>query len=111
MLAKTQVGTQAPPAHLQQSGCDLWSSTLIEWQLGDSDLVILTTAAECLDRLALIREALDRDGIMVTDPSGRQRSHPLLAAEAQVHGILLRAWNQLDLDDSEPPKIGRPSTR
>ena len=102
---------QTPPKYLKASGKDLWTSTLDEWALSDSDLIVLVTACQCADRLTEIRGALDADGIMVTDPSGRQRSHPLLAAESQVHGILLRAWNQLSLDGDEQPKIGRPVTR
>ena len=108
---KKHTSVQAPPSHLQSSGCDLWSSTLTEWSLPDADLVVLATACECLDRLVQIRAALDKDGIVIEDPSGRKRSHPLMAAESQVQGILLRAWNQLDLNDAEPPKVGRPSTR
>ena len=107
----TSVSVQSPPDHLQVPGVELWESTLREWSLTDADIVILTTACECADRLAQIRDALDTDGIVITDPSGRKRSHPLLAAEAQVNGILLRAWNQLDLTDAEPPKVGRPATR
>ena len=102
---------QLPPAHLRAAGCDLWRSTLNDWDLEGADLVVLATACECLDRLEQIRAALDKDGIVLEDPSGRKRSHPLLAAEAQAHGVLLRAWNQLNLTDEEPPRVGRPSTR
>ena len=101
---------QSPPDHLQASGCDLWTSTLIEWSLTDADIVLLLTACECVGRLVQIRDALATDGIVLTDPSGRKRSHPLLAAEAQIQGVLLRAWGQLDLTDAQPPKIGRPMT-
>ena len=103
--------TATPPQHLRTAGCELWASTLHDWDLSDSDLVVLATACECLDRLTDIRAELDMDGICITDPSGRKRSHPLLAAESQCQGILLRAWNQLDLTDAEPPKVGRPVTR
>jgi len=103
--------TTPPPAHLRAAGCELWASTLNDWDLADSDLVVLTTACECLDRLTDIRAELDMDGIVITDPSGRKRGHPLLAAESQAQGILLRAANQLDLSDDEPPKGGRPVTR
>jgi phage terminase small subunit len=102
---------QKPPAHLQSAGRALWTSTLADWQLDDSDLVVLQTAAECLDRLGQIRAALDADGIVLTDPSGRQRAHPLLSSESQIRGVLLRAWHQLGLNDDEGPKIGRPVTR
>ena len=111
LTLKIDQSIQPPPVHLRASGCDLWASTLADWDLADSDLVVLTTACECADRLAEIRTAIDEDGVVITDPSGRVRSHPLLAAESQVHGILLRAWNQLDLTDAEPPKVGRPATR
>ena len=108
---KFRNSVMTPPEHLKAAGKYLWTATMDEWALEDSALIVLATSCQCADRLTEIREALDRDGIMITDPSGRQRSHPLLAAESQVHGILLRAWNQLSLDDDEPPKIGRPVTR
>jgi hypothetical protein len=109
-VTKLKPGT-AIPEHLREFGRELWRSTLDDWDLLDAELVTLCTACECLDRLADIRTALDTDGIVITDPSGRQRSHPLLAAESQTHGVLLRAWGMLDLTDREPSKIGRPSTR
>ena len=105
---KSITGVQVSPSHLKEAGEELWVSTLKEWSLSDSDLVLLVTACECADRLLQIRTALETDGIVITDPSGRKRSHPLLAAESQTQGILLRAWNQLDLSDAEPPKVGRP---
>ena len=101
----------AAPKHLQAPGRDLWLSTVADWDLLDSELVTLSTACETADRLTEIREAISRDGVVITDPSGRVRSHPLLAAESQCHGVLLRAWGMLDLTERELPKIGRPSTR
>jgi hypothetical protein len=63
------------------------------------------------DRTSGTQPLIDADGVVLVDPSGRKRSHPLMAAESQIRGVLLRAWNQLDLTDDEKPKIGRPSTR
>ena len=108
-VTKLKPGT-AIPEHLREFGRELWRSTMADWDLLDSELVTLCTACECLDRLQQIREALDADGIVLEDPSGRKRSHPLLAAEAQTHGVLLRAWGMLALTEREPPKVGRPST-
>lgn len=107
-LKFTAPSVQPPPPHLQAAGRELWASTLTEWTLDDAALVLLTTACECADRLVQIRDAIAEDGVVITDPSDRKRSHPLLAAEAQVHGVLLRAWKQLNLTDEQPPKIGRP---
>ena len=42
---------------------------------------MLTTACECTDRLVQIRAAMDADGIVLTELSGRKDSHPLIAAE------------------------------
>lgn len=109
-LAKLKID-DGIPGHLRDYGRQLWVSTLQDWDLIESERVILLTACECADRLAEIRMALDADGIFITDPSGRKRSHPLLSAESQTHGVLLRAWSMLDLTEREPPKIGRPSTR
>ena len=102
---------QKPPDHLQSPGRSLWSSTLREWSLSDAELKVLCTCCEVTDRLAEIRLQIADDGIVEVDPSGRRRSNPLLAAEAQFHGILLRGMKQLNLTDVTRPKIGRPSTR
>jgi hypothetical protein len=48
---------------------------------------------------------------LITDPSERKRSNPLLTAEAQIMGVQLRAWKMLDLVEREKSKVGRPSTR
>jgi P27 family predicted phage terminase small subunit len=100
----------SPPDHLQESGRDLWASTLSEWELTDADLLVLLTACETVDRLEQIRTSIAKAGVTVRDPSGRVRAHPLLASEAALRGVLLRAWAQLHLDDAPPPKIGRPSS-
>ena len=101
----------SPPSHLQAPGIALWSSTVAEWDLCEADQLVLAAACESVDRLTEIRDAIARDGVTVTDPSGRIRAHPLMASEAALRGVLLRAWAQLHLDDSEPPKVGRPVTR
>ena len=101
----------SPPDHLQSSGRALWSSTLADWNLQSSELVTLALACECKDRLAEIREQIAAEGILITDPSERKRSNPLLAAEAQIMGVQLRAWKMLDLVERVKPKVGRPSTR
>ena len=103
--------TQTPPEHLRSAGRDLWSATLAAWSLTDAELRTLQTACECCDRLQDIREAIDTDGACITDPSGRQRAHPLIASESATQGVLLRAWAMLGLSDEEKPKIGRPPTR
>jgi P27 family predicted phage terminase small subunit len=110
-LKISNISIQKPPPHLHSAGRSLWQSTLKEWSLTDADLTVLQTASEAVDRLVEIREAIDADGVVIVDPSGRQRAHPLLAVEQSIRGILLRAWSQLKLTDEEPPKIGRPSTR
>jgi P27 family predicted phage terminase small subunit len=101
-------GLPLPPDHLQSPGRDLWTATLTEWQLTAADLLVLQLACETVDRLSQIQISIDKAGVTVRDPSGRIRAHPLMAAEAALRGVLLRAWAQLHLDDSEPPKIGRP---
>jgi hypothetical protein len=72
---------QTQPPYLQAAGRELWASTLREWDLADAHLVVLTTACECTDRLVQIRAAMDADGSVLTELSGRKHSHPLIAAE------------------------------
>ena len=110
-LKFTRHDLPSPPDHLQSSGRALWSSTVADWNLQESELVTLATACACADRLAEIREQIEAEGVLITDPSERKRSNPLLAAEAQIMGVQLRAWKMLDLVMREKPKVGRPSTR
>lgn len=101
---------QSAPDHLREAGRELWASTLREWSLSDAELCTLTVACEAADRLSDIRTELERDGLIMVDPSERKRAHPLLASETQAQGVLLRAWKMLNLTDAEKPKIGRPPT-
>ena len=100
-----------PPSHLLQAGRELWRITLEQWDLSPTDLPLLAVACEQVDRIAECRRIIESDGLMLTDPSGRQRCHPLLAVEKEANNLLLRAWRQLDLSDDMPAKVGRPSTR
>lgn len=101
-------GLQAVPPELQATGRELWLTTLNEWDLAESDLALLRVACQQADRIAECQEIIATDGILVTDPSGRQRAHPLLSIEKEAANTLMRAWRMLDLNDAEPPKIGRP---
>ena len=103
-------GNTGIPEGLHKAGQDLWRSTLEEWDLSEAALALLQVACQQADRIAECQQIIAQDGILVTDPSGRKRAHPLLPIEKEASNVLMRAWRMLDLTDEDPPKIGRPST-
>ena len=101
-------GYAKAPKDLNQAGKELWSATLAEWDMSDSDMALLHVACQQQDRIVECQIIIERDGVLLTDPSGRQRAHPLLSIEKEACNTLMRAWRMLNLTDSEAPKIGRP---
>jgi len=53
----------------------------------DADILLLTTACECADRLVQIRDAINADGVVITDPSDRTLPAPE-ATEARAGNCL-----------------------
>jgi len=74
-------------------------------------LVLLQVALEAWDRIQAARAEVDRDGLIITDPSGRRRPHPGLQIEKDQKLVLLKAWRQLGLDIEPPGAVGRPAGR
>jgi hypothetical protein len=56
-------GAPGPPAHLGAAGARLWADVVRQYRIGDgAGLALVTTAAECLDRLREAQEAVREHG-------------------------------------------------
>lgn len=102
-----------PPEHLGTAGRDLWRSLAAEYGIGDAaGMALLTSAAECLDRVTQARAEIERDGLTIRDRFGQPKPHPAAAIERDARGGLLAALKALNLD-VEPLNDGpgRPAGR
>jgi len=98
-----------PPEYLSDEACEVWKTLNDEYNFETSDLMLLQTALECYDRLQICRRLIDKEGVLVEDPSGRKRAHPALTAEKEARSGLLQAWRLLALDEEPPGPVGRPA--
>lgn len=99
------------PTHLQRHGRELWRRIQAEYDVNDAGgLALLTTAAECLDRMRAAQKAISEDGEVVKDRYGQAKVHPACGLEKDARVGLLAALKQLNLD-LEPlrDRPGRPA--
>lgn len=102
--------TPPPPPHLKAPGKALWKAILSEYDVGDAhDLARLQVAAECADRGAEARDAIERDGAYTEGKFGL-KAHPALAVEQAARILLLRAIREMGVDVAEAQPT-RPPTR
>jgi P27 family predicted phage terminase small subunit len=103
----------SPPKHLSRESRAWWRKLAEDYGIDDAGgQTLLTSAAECLDRLREAQAQIQTDGPMVTDRFGQQKAHPLLSVERDARIGLLSAMRDLHLD-LEPlhPGPGRPPGR
>lgn len=104
---------QKTPQHLGDSGANLYQEIMAEYAIDDSaGLALLTTAAECLDRIRAAQDAIAEHGEVVTDRYGQCKVNPACALEKDSRNGFLAALRALNLD-IEPlrDKPGRPGGR
>jgi P27 family predicted phage terminase small subunit len=95
--------TVKAPEHLSLEARDLWSQLQKQYGITDTaGLLLLTTALESWDRLAMARRQLETEGLVITDRFGAARQNPLVAIERDSRSIMLRAFKALRLDIPEP---------
>jgi hypothetical protein len=60
---KLRTSKRKPPAHLLKDGAKLWWDVASEYEISDAGgLAVLTTAAECLDRIRSAQQAIKDHG-------------------------------------------------
>ena len=88
-----------PPDHLKPAGAELWADVQQEYHIVDSGgLALLTTAAECLDRLRAAQAAIEAHGELVVDRYGSQKLNPATQLEKESRAGFLLALKQMNLD-------------
>lgn len=96
----------ATPDHLGPAGAKLWRDLTSEYSIADAaGLTLVTTAAECLDRLRAAQAAVRAHGEVVADRYGAVKLNPALALEKDARNGLLAALKHLNLD-IEPLRDG-----
>ncbi len=98
-----------PTNHLRKASREWVESVRSEYELEPHEDMVLIAAAECLDRREMAREAIAKDGLVLTTQRGTKRAHPLLAVERNAALEFLRIAKQLGLSGDgrmRPPVPG-----
>ena len=94
------------PAHLGTNGSKFFRDVADEYRIGDAaGLALLTTAAECLDRMRAAQAAILEHGEIVEDRSGGVKLNPACNLEKDARSGFLAALKALNLD-LEPLRDG-----
>ena len=99
-----------PPSHLGKDGKQIWGQLVSEFGIADAGgLLLVTTVAECKDRLTDAQALIKQHGAVIVTPSGNLRPNPALKVEVDARNGLLAALRMLNLD-LEPlrDQLGRP---
>ena len=99
----------APP-HLREAGAIFWRDVVAEFHISDAaGLALLTTAAECIDRMRAAQTAIAIHGEVITDARG-VKINPACGLEKESRAGFLAALKALNLD-LEPlrDRPGRPA--
>lgn len=106
-MAKTTL--PKPPAHLKRDGARLWSEIAKQYSIDDAGgLALLTTAAECLDRMRAAQASIATAGELVTDRYGAPKLNPACGLEKDARAGFIIAMKALRLDVEPPKPPGRP---
>lgn len=89
----------APPRHLHAAGRDLWRAVVASFAMDEPHRrAVLVMAAECLDRIAEARAAIERDGAYLDGGRYGAKAHPAIAVERDQKRLAMTALAMLDLD-------------
>jgi P27 family predicted phage terminase small subunit len=98
-----------PPHHLKAAGRELWIDIVEQYRVQDgAGLALVTTAAECLDRIREAQAAIRKHGAICTDRYGNPRANPACHIERDSRAGFLAALRQLNLDIEPLRDRGRP---
>ena len=88
-----------PPEHLGEAGTRLWADIVRQYRIADgAGLVLVTTAAECLDRMRQAQEAIREHGVLVADRYGGKRQNPACVVERAARDGMINALKALNLN-------------
>src|SRR5262245_22693331 len=88
-----------PPPHLGKDGKQIWEQLVSEFGIADAGgLTLVTTIAECRDRLTEAQALIKRHGAVIATTTGVLRSNPALKVEVDARNGMLAALRMLNLD-------------
>ena len=94
------------PSHLEEAGLKLWAEMVVEYGISDpAGLALLTTAAECLDRMRSAQKSISKHGEIVVDRYGAPKLNPACNLEKDARNGMMAAFRALNLD-LEPLRDG-----
>jgi P27 family predicted phage terminase small subunit len=101
-----------PPRKLREYGRSLWDRIQSEYSVADSGgLEMLQLACEALDRIAALREQIDRDGEVIR-VRGMIKDHPALKHVEAAEAFIVRTLSRMGLNyEAVKPSVGRPGGR
>ena len=100
------------PKHLKPDGRKLYRDLVTEYGITDAaGLALVTTAAECLDRMRAAQAAIAEHGEVVTDRYGQVKVNPAAVLEKDSRAGMLSSLKALNLDLEPLKEIGRPPGR
>ncbi|MEX5269060.1 terminase [Kocuria sabuli] len=88
------------PRGLGGQGKALWGCIVKDYDLSESEAVILEEAARCRDRIAQLRVVVDAEGVVVSSPQG-VKAHPALVEERNQRKLVGQLLASLRLPDLE----------
>ena len=90
-----------PPPDLSAASAAAWPGLTSDLEVATGasavDLALLADLLRACDRLAQLRELLERDGLTVTGSQGQVRPHPVLAVESALRREVAQGWDRLGL--------------
>src|SRR5262245_7757129 len=99
-----------PPPHLGKDGREIWLQLVSEFGITDAGgLTLVTTIAECRDRLTEAQALIKKHGAVIATTTGVLRSNPALKVEVDTRNGMLAALRMLNLDIE--PLRDRPGRR
>lgn len=98
MTTDTNSNTK-PPSHLAKDGKALWSGIVADYSIDDSaGLALVTTAAECMDRMRAAQALIREHGECLPDRYGGLKANPACKVELDSRNGLMSALKMLNLD-------------
>ena len=90
----------------------MWADITSEYDVSDSAGVqLLAIACQALDRAEMLRELIDKQGVMVENKNGSVRENPLLRHELNGRAFVVRTLSRLGPEFRAIAKQPRPNGR
>jgi phage terminase small subunit len=97
-----------PPSHLSKESKSYFGKIVADYDLTDSEIIILERICSALDRETQAREGLKRHGsLTTTDRWGGEKPHPLVSIERAARTSVLAGIKALGIDKEPPSDLDR----